>query len=161
MAVDRERLSERLAAVERRLTDADPDGSGLADAAALEGRLSEVEGRVEALDERLGEVESGLQALRGYLGGVEAIDESVERRADAALAKAEELEARLAGDPDPRVEGSAAGGHDRDGGYDPDGGPAGGGAAADEGDRGRDDAGDGRGDDGRDRRLVGRLRDAL
>jgi hypothetical protein len=95
MAVDRERLADRLAAVERRLTDAEPDGDGLGDIAAVEGRLSELETRADDLDERLGEVESGLQALRGYVGGVEAVDESVERRADAALAKAEELEALL------------------------------------------------------------------
>lgn len=101
MAIDRERLSERLAAVERRLTDADPDedGGGLADVAAIEGRLSDLESRADDLDARLGDVESGLQALRGYVGGVDAVDEAVERRANAALAKAERLEARLDGDP--------------------------------------------------------------
>ncbi|MFB6301444.1 MAG: hypothetical protein ABEH78_01075 [Haloferacaceae archaeon] len=104
MAVDRERLADRLAAVERRLTDADPDEGGLGDVAAVEGRLAELEARADDLDERLGEVESGLQALRGYVGGVDAVDESVERRADAALAKAEELEARLDDDPDLTVE---------------------------------------------------------
>lgn len=104
MAVDRERLADRLAAVERRLTDADPDGGGLADVAAVEGRLSELEARADDLDARLGEVESGLQALRGYVGGVDAVDEAVERRADAALAKAEELEALLVDEPGLTVE---------------------------------------------------------
>lgn len=104
MAVDRERLSDRLAAVERRLTDADPEEGGLADVAAVEGRLSELETRADDLDARLGEVESGLQALRGYVGGVDAVDESVERRADAALAKAEELESLLVDEPGLRVE---------------------------------------------------------
>lgn len=104
MAVDRERLADRLAAVERRLTDADPDEGGLADVAAVEGRLSELEARADDLDARLGEVESGLQALRGYVGGVDAVDEAVERRADAALAKAEELEALLVDEPGLTVE---------------------------------------------------------
>lgn len=104
MAVDRGRLADRLAAVERRLTDADPDAGGLADVAAVEGRLSELEARADDLDARLGEVESGLQALRGYVGGVDAVDEAVERRADAALAKAEELEALLVDEPGLTVE---------------------------------------------------------
>ncbi|MFB6080906.1 MAG: hypothetical protein ABEJ81_07910 [Haloferacaceae archaeon] len=104
MAVDRERLTERLAAVERRLTDADPDEGGLADVAAVEGRLSELETRADELDDRLGDVESGLQALRGYVGGVDAVDESVERRADAALARVERLEATLVDEPDLAME---------------------------------------------------------
>lgn len=103
MAVDRERLAERLAAVERRLTDADPD-EGLADVAAVEGRLAELEERADAVEARVGELESGFQALRGYVGGIDAVDESVERRADAALAKAEALEAGLVDDPDLTVE---------------------------------------------------------
>lgn len=138
MAVDSDRLAERLAAVERRLTDADADG-GLPDVAAIEGRLAELEERADDLDARVGELESGLQAVRGYVGGIDAVGESVERRADAALAKAEELEAHLADDPGLRVERVADGSGE---------GTTDGATAPADGS-----------DDGR--RLVDRLRDAL
>ncbi|MFB6304950.1 MAG: hypothetical protein ABEH47_07275 [Haloferacaceae archaeon] len=111
MAVDSDRLTERLAAVERRLTDADPE-EGLSDVAAMEGRLAELEERADDLEARVGDVESGLQAVRGYVGGVDAVDESVERRADAALAKVEALEAHLDDDPELAVERVPADGED-------------------------------------------------
>ncbi len=93
MDVDTDALSERLASVERRLTDAD-DGT-VGDIGAVEGRLAELEERADGIETRVERLESGLQATRGLLGGVDAVDESIERRADLALAKAEEIERRL------------------------------------------------------------------
>lgn len=96
MDVDTDALSERLASVERRLTDAD-DGT-VDDVGAVEARLADLEARADELASRVEELESGLQATRGLLGGVDAVDESVERRADLALAKAEEIERLLDAD---------------------------------------------------------------
>ncbi|ESP87760.1 DUF7310 family coiled-coil domain-containing protein [Candidatus Halobonum tyrrellensis] len=84
-------LAERLAAVERAVGDgaaapADPD-----DAADVEARLAEVESTLAALDDRVSELEAATQALRGYVGGVRAVNRDVERRADLALARTEEL----------------------------------------------------------------------
>jgi hypothetical protein len=93
MDVDTDALSERLASVERRLTDAD-DGT-VGDIGAVEGRLADLEERADEIETRVERLESGLQATRGLLGGVDAADESIERRADLALAKAEEIERRL------------------------------------------------------------------
>ncbi len=73
--LDPAEITERLAAVERRLTDGEVDARPGADAAA---------------------VESGLGALRGLVGEVERADEAIERRADAALAGVDDLEARVA-----------------------------------------------------------------
>ncbi|RDZ54720.1 hypothetical protein C5C07_04135 [Haloferax sp. Atlit-4N] len=88
-------LAARLDAVERTITDGDADFSSLEDLASVERRVSELESAVESLTERLDEVDAATQAVRGYLGGVRAVNEDVERRANAALAKAESLEADL------------------------------------------------------------------
>jgi hypothetical protein len=50
---------------------------------------------VAALERRVADLEAELDAVRGLLDGVGAIDETVERRASAALAKAESVEERL------------------------------------------------------------------
>ncbi|WP_424008150.1 DUF7310 family coiled-coil domain-containing protein [Haloferax denitrificans] len=88
-------LAARLDAVERTITDGDADFSSLEDLAAVERRVSELESAVESLTERLDEMDAATQAMRGYLGGVRAVNEDVERRANAALAKAESLESEL------------------------------------------------------------------
>lgn len=51
--------------------------------------------RVAALERRVAELEAEVAAVRGLLDGVAAVDETVERRAAAALAKAEALEERF------------------------------------------------------------------
>jgi hypothetical protein len=87
-------LERRLAAVERALdadTDCDPSRVST-DADDLEPRLTELESRVDELD-------AAVQAVRGFLGGVSAVNESVERRADAAVAAVERMERRLDDDP--------------------------------------------------------------
>ena len=117
-------LEARLAAVERALTDGETDVDGLSDAAALAARVGELESTVERLDDRVAELEAATRALRGYVGGVRAVNESVERRADAALAAVESLEADLRDGPDPArtavdaagASTDAAGAHRRDAG---------------------------------------------
>ncbi|MFB6160012.1 MAG: hypothetical protein ABEJ61_02425 [Haloferacaceae archaeon] len=93
--MDREDLADHLAAVERRLTDGETDPQPLADDAALVARLDDLEDHAADLEDRLAEVESAVQALRGYVGGVESVNEDVERRANAAVARVDRLEERL------------------------------------------------------------------
>ncbi|UPV99351.1 hypothetical protein M0R88_12550 [Halorussus gelatinilyticus] len=95
---DADALDRRLRAVERALTDGDSDLTDLRDAAELTREVERLSARLDAIDERLDDLDAATQALRGYVGNVRALDRSVERRADAALAKAESLEATLCGD---------------------------------------------------------------
>jgi len=87
-------LHERVAALERAVTDGHAD-AGLPDAARVDDRLDDLEATVEDLDDRVAELDAAVQALRGFAGGVRAIDETIERRADAAVAGVERLEAEL------------------------------------------------------------------
>lgn len=68
---------------------ADANSRGVAtrsgDVLRLERRVADLEATVE-------ELEAGVQAVRGYAGNVRAVNRDVERRASAALAKAEALE---------------------------------------------------------------------
>lgn len=89
--VDDLRFHERLRAVERALTgddlpvaDLTDDSTATAERDALDGRLSEIEDRVE-------ELEAATQALRGYVGSIRAVNREVERRADLALATATDV----------------------------------------------------------------------
>ncbi|UPV73321.1 hypothetical protein M0R89_12280 [Halorussus limi] len=93
-----EALDRRLRAVERALTDDDSDLTDLRDSAELTREVEALSARLDAVDERLDELDGATQALRGYVGNVSAVNESVERRADAALAKAESLESEFDGD---------------------------------------------------------------
>lgn len=86
--MDPEGLDERLRAVERTLTD-DVDVSDIEDRAALESRLDDLEARLDELADRVDEADAGLQAVRGYVGDLRSVNRDVERRADAALARAE------------------------------------------------------------------------
>lgn len=91
---DEGELRERLRAVERAVVDGDAPES-LAAAGDLAARLDRVEEQVDDLAERTLAVEAAVQALRGYAGEVRRVDREIEARADAALAAAEALEARL------------------------------------------------------------------
>lgn len=91
-----DRLEARLEAVERALTDGETAVADLADAAALRAELSGANERLDDIEERVTELEAATQALRGYVGNVRQVNEEVERRADAALAKVESLEDRVA-----------------------------------------------------------------
>ena len=64
----------------------------------LEARIADVEDRLEAIESRLDDLDGAVQAVRGYAGAVRAVNQSVERRADLALAKAERREAADADD---------------------------------------------------------------
>lgn len=93
---DDDALAERLRAVERALTDGDADLTDVRTAAARDRRLDELAARLDEAEARLDDIDAATQALRGYVGAVRSVNDDVERRADAALAKAERLEADAA-----------------------------------------------------------------
>lgn len=91
-------LAERLAAVERALGE---DGAACADPAFdadCADRLEDLEDDVDELEAEVGELQAAVQAVRGYVGSVRAVNDEVEQRADAAMAKAEAVEQALAHD---------------------------------------------------------------
>lgn len=79
--------------------ETEPDGSapsGVPESVAAPDRDDDPDtGRVAELERRVTQLEAELDAVRGLLDGVETVDERVERRASAALAKAETLEERF------------------------------------------------------------------
>lgn len=77
-------LAERLAAVERSVSAVDGvDPSYDYDA---------LDDRVDSLAADVAELEAAVQAVRGYVGDVKRVNDEVEARADAAMAKAQSLE---------------------------------------------------------------------
>lgn len=108
-------LRDRVEAVERALTDGDGDLTALAEGAAAADRVAALEERVEAIEADLAELQAAAQALRGYVGNVRSVNESVEDRADSALATVESLEERveaLESDVNGGPGGHAGGEHD-------------------------------------------------
>lgn len=66
------------------------------DSESDDGTISPDGDRVATLERRVADLEAELEAVRGLLAGVETVDEGVDRRASAALAKAEALEEQFA-----------------------------------------------------------------
>lgn len=107
-------LNQRVRALERSLTTA-PDGprtesvDGNAEALG-EGSGSdsdsEIEARLSALEAEVAELSAGLQALRGYVGNIDHVNESIERRANAAMAAVERLESATTAPPLATIEQS-------------------------------------------------------
>lgn len=87
-----EDIDRRLRTVERALTDADTEVPDLSGAAAVHERLDAFEATVDDLTERLDALDATVQSLHGYVGELEAVNDRVERRADAARAAVERLE---------------------------------------------------------------------
>ncbi len=92
-------LAERLRAVERAVTDGDTAVSDLSDAAAVHDRLDGVEAELTDLAERLDALDATVQSLHGYVGDLEAVNERVQRRADAAREAVERFEAQQSRPP--------------------------------------------------------------
>jgi outer membrane murein-binding lipoprotein Lpp len=88
-----DQLEERVAALERAVTDGEGDCTALADGAAKAERIDELESTVEELQASVADLEAATQALRGYVGNVRSVNEEVEQRADLALSRVEELAA--------------------------------------------------------------------
>lgn len=88
-------LEERLAAVERTLTNDDRAPADLSDQARLEARIETVESRLEDLETRIADVEGSVGALRGHVGERQSVDRETEQVAQRALATAREAKRRL------------------------------------------------------------------
>ncbi|MBS3759872.1 DUF7310 family coiled-coil domain-containing protein [Halodesulfurarchaeum sp.] len=95
---ERRSIDERVGALERRLSAEPADTAkttGSEPPAGESGTRSDhadLRDRIETLESTVAELEAGLKAVRGYVGTVEHVNETVERRADAALAAVERLE---------------------------------------------------------------------
>lgn len=96
-------LEARLSAVERTIGSVTAsDGSSVGQACEESRDLAvggqhdaggtDISARIEDLEARVTELEAGLQAIRGYVGNVDHVNQSVERRANAAIAAVERLE---------------------------------------------------------------------
>lgn len=90
-----ETLSERLDAVERALTDDETDVTDVRERAALSAEVDRLDARLDDVEAQLEELDAAVEAVRGYAGNLRAVNRDVERRASAALAKAEALETAL------------------------------------------------------------------
>jgi hypothetical protein len=95
---ERRSIDERVGALERRLS-AEPGDTAKTTGSEPPGGESrarsdhaDLRDRIETLESTVAELEAGLKAVRGYVGTVEHVNETVERRADAALAAVERLE---------------------------------------------------------------------
>ncbi|WP_423745531.1 hypothetical protein V5735_06055 (plasmid) [Haladaptatus sp. SPP-AMP-3] len=84
---DLETLSERVSTLEQTLTDGEMPA--LEDDAELRRTTADLAARMDELETELDELDAAVQALRGYVGNIRAVNDDVERRVDAALAKAE------------------------------------------------------------------------
>jgi uncharacterized coiled-coil protein SlyX len=91
-------LRRRIEALERAVTDGDHDLSTLAGDADIRERLQTVETRLDELETTVTELDAATQALRGYVGNLRSVNRDVERQAEAALAKVEELQTTPSGD---------------------------------------------------------------
>lgn len=98
-----EQLEERVAALERAITDDEGDPTALAEAAVTAERLDETEATLEDLEDRVAELEAATQALRGYVGNVRSVNREVEERADLALSRVEALTGRAGTPPEDRA----------------------------------------------------------
>lgn len=114
-----DQLEERVATLERAVTDGEGDAAALTEAAVTAERLESLEATVEDLEDRVAELAAGTQALRGYVGNVRSVNREVEERADLALSRVEALSGQPAADDDASTQ-------DRSGGDcepNPEGGP--------------------------------------
>ena len=85
-------LEERLAAVERAVTDGETDLTDVSRQASLAADVERLDARIDSLESTVEELSAAVEAVRGYAGNVRAVNRDVERRASAALATAETLE---------------------------------------------------------------------
>ena len=92
--MDGDDVEARLEAVERALADGEADLTEITEAAEHARELDELRDRIDDLESEVTDLAASVQAVRGYVGNVRTVNQDVERRADAALAKVEELERR-------------------------------------------------------------------
>jgi len=92
---DIERIERRLSTVERAVVDGDLELAAVDDAASLTEDLAALTERVDAHERRIGDLEGRIDAFDGLVGSVESVNETVEKRANGAVAAVDRLEYRL------------------------------------------------------------------
>ena len=85
-------IEERLRAVERTLGNRNGPSDAACRSDCAGDREDGVSNRLDRLEDRVAELEAGLQAVRGYVSNLDHVNESVERRANAAIAAVERLD---------------------------------------------------------------------
>jgi len=90
-----DQVEQRLAAVERTVVDGDHDWDKLSDAAAVVGRLEDLESQIQDLEQRIAVLEGRSESFESYIGNVDTVNENVEQRADMAIASVDRLERQL------------------------------------------------------------------
>ena len=89
MATD---LEDRVRALERAVTERDDPPEPLPDVADVAATAADLEDRVGSLESRVQDLAARQQAVEAYVDHVNHVNESIERRADAALAAVDRLE---------------------------------------------------------------------
>lgn len=92
---DIDRIEQRLAAVERTVTDGDHELNDIADLTELADDVDRLEQRLDSIEERVAELEGVHDALDGYVSNVRSVNEDVEQQAGAAYAAVDRLEERV------------------------------------------------------------------
>lgn len=92
---DIERIERRLSTVERAVVDGDLELAAVGDAASLTEDLEALAERIDAHERRIADLEGRIDALDGFVGSVESVNETVEKRANAAVAAVDRLEYRI------------------------------------------------------------------
>jgi len=92
---DIDRIEQRLAAVERTVTDGDHDLNDIADLTDLADDMERLEQRLDSIEERVAELEGVHDALDGYVSNVRSVNENIEQQAGAAYAAVDRLEERV------------------------------------------------------------------
>ena len=85
-------LDDRVRALERAVTARDDPPEPLPDVADVSATAADLEDRVGHLESRVQDLAARQQAVEAYVDRVEHVNESIERRADAALAAVDRLE---------------------------------------------------------------------
>jgi phage shock protein A len=88
-------VEERLAAVERAVTDDEVEPAALSDAATVERRLDDLETQLDRYEDRLASVEAGVDAVRGHVGDERRSVDDVEQTAASALSTARRIQRQL------------------------------------------------------------------
>ncbi|WP_124177007.1 DUF7310 family coiled-coil domain-containing protein [Natrarchaeobius halalkaliphilus] len=92
---DTDRIEQRLSALERTVIDGDFEADELADRATIIDDLERLESRLDSHEGRLADVEGRMDAVAGFVGRIDAVNDDVEREATTALAVVDRLETRL------------------------------------------------------------------
>lgn len=92
-------LDDRVRALERAVSERDDPPEGLPAIADVTAATTDLDDRVSDLESRVADLVARQQAVEAYVDRVDHVNESIERRADAALAAIDRLESRRACDP--------------------------------------------------------------